>query len=210
MAFDCSIIGFSPSVPRNDLWTQPEGGAARAEEIARTWLKGFRLAGGMVSAAEAMRPGEHLAVANGDPTVVFAGNPQLFGEIDMEGTPEDEAEGGIRMLAVRAATEKTTVMVQTPNAARRLAMSDAMDLMEMKDGMQGPPLPFEQPFWNGEHLDPSSGGQIPFRGTLLGAHALLWMFGLSNGEVERDSVIGPYLERGVPLERAGFHLLARA
>ena len=91
----------------------------------------------------------------------------------------------------------------------------------LAESCAGSPLPFEEPFWAGEHDDrhaddrehDEDGGDadvypLPFSPLSLGESAVLWMFGLTGEGAERDAVTAPLIERADPFWAPPMHRFA--
>lgn len=192
MGFKTSLYAVGPGVPRLDVRAHAEGGVQAATDAVRQWFPDAAAEPlGSSTLMEGGYPDEDSVwVATFGPTTVFGGlAPSLDGQ---------------RIGALATATGLTTwelnihsvvdlcqfeVRTEDGRVQRRLLMTSDMPPAEVSAAAVGQPLPFEVPYWAGEHpLADPGGGAHPFHPLELGEAALAWMFGTYGEGAPPDDV----------------------
>jgi hypothetical protein len=191
MGFKTSLYAVGPGVPRVDLVAHEEGGAEAAAEVARRWFPG--VIGeplGTADLSEGGYPGEgELYVATFGPTTVFGGGPVLGEHRDRLAAAAAAAGLTSWELNIHSVVDLCQFEVhdETGRTVRALDIYSDADPQDVTEGAVGDPLPFEVPYWDGEHAEVDDYPH-PFHPLELGEAAMAWMFG-SFGEGAPDDAV---------------------
>lgn len=168
------IHGISPGLPVDDLVAHSEGGPGAALRAAGLLFPKhrFELADDAAS--------DHLWLRTHGPATVILGSHGRDIEV-----PEGLGYFGFTHQTVSGAY---AIEVRTPQAHRFVVLSPgSVDLEE------GEPLPFEQPFWAGDH-DRYDDSPVRFDVAEFASTAMLWMFGYDPASPSPHSSFDPGLD----------------
>ena len=145
MGFKCTLLAHSPQVPREDITTQPEGGAdAAAAYLAQRWPGQWQL-DHTATLDEGFNPGdESLWVGTWGRTVVLAGDP-IF-EMVSDQPVDDEW-----MLMVHSVVDACSYRTPPSHGGRVVDLSADSTIDDKRAALSGGLLPFEEPYARGEH-----------------------------------------------------------
>lgn len=194
MGFSGIFFAISDKAPREDVWSQPESGRARAEEVMQQ-LFGDRYEYSKESDVySATLSGDRLWVGNWGNTTIVAGD---YGD---SAPPLELPEGfGTWELMLQSSVDAFGFVVKGgPWGDRELEM-DPDNGTNFQETMTGKPLPFEEPYFRGEHSmydedeAPEDQYPLPFHPLDLGNAAMLWSFGIEAETPPRDDVMTPLM-----------------
>ena len=195
MGFKTLLLGIGPELPREARRRHPEGGPEAAALAARRWFPGQ--ISGALGTADMAHGGYPLAdepevwVSTHGPTVVFGGEDMLR---DRDRLTAEATGAGLSVwqLVVHSVVGHSEFSVHGPEGVdREVKVDDESTVTAMEAMSFGSPLPFERPYWAGEHpLGPPEAGPypLPFHPLQLGEAALAWMFGVSGEGAPTDAV----------------------
>jgi hypothetical protein len=165
------IHGISPGLPVEDLVAHPEGGPEAALRAAEVLFPGRRL-----ELADSST-GDGLWLRTHGPTTVVLGS--YGGDVAV---PDGLGYFGFTHQTV---SDAYAIEVRAPHTHRLIVLSPgSVDLDE------GDPLPFEQPFWVGDH-DRYDDSPVRFDVAEFGSAAMLWMFGYDPAGPNPDTAFDP-------------------
>lgn len=196
MGFKCSFTGFSPGIPREDIWRLPEGGRSRAEEVMADLFNGSYTYSRLGSAGETYPPDDGVWIGTWGDTILLSAEPEFLEEQEWEMSDSI----GRWDLNVHSVVDLCHFAVTGgPFGDREVALYADMETT-FEEACTGRPLPFEEPFLAGEHDEPLDedgdyAPPVPFHPLSLGDAAVLWMFGIPGESPLSDAVVDPLLDQ---------------
>jgi hypothetical protein len=190
MGFKTSLYAVGPGVPRLDLVAHPEGGVEAASAAAHRWFAG--LVGEPIGTADLFEggyPGDGvLYVATFGPTTVFGG---MVPSDHRDRLAAMAADAGLMSweLTIHSVVDLCQFEVHDTDGAVVRALeiyADKAPAAVAADAV-GEPLPFEVPYWAGEHPEVDDYPHA-FHPLELGEAAMAWIFG-SSGEGAPDDAV---------------------
>lgn len=201
MGYKCNILAVSPGLPRDDLWTRPEGGLDAATAATERLLPGWGPAGVTSSGDIGFFPqDDNLYVGTWGTTVVIGMN--TLGIADHPDTVRANArpDETVWTLAIQSTVDYCLFQAMGPHHDRLLAAWTGATEEEAAQANRGTPLPFEEPYWAGQHAYPGVDPESvihPFDPLELGAAALLWIFGIQAETPPEDDIVTPLSSRAL-------------
>jgi hypothetical protein len=194
MGFKTSLIGIGPNIPRLDLLKHEEGGPIAAAATLATFLPSIAVGPPVLTTLdEAAYPGAHaFGVATFGPTTVLAGM------LAVEHSAEIHARAAAShlrtwCLQIHSVVDLCAFEARDPSGAVTRRVELHADMADLSEAAEGEPLPFEGPYWAGEHReDVEEGDEWPypfdFHPLALGDAAIAWLFGTSGEGAAVDEV----------------------
>ncbi|MBM7824834.1 hypothetical protein JOD55_000661 [Arcanobacterium pluranimalium] len=181
MGFKCTMLSYSPTIPRENITTKPEGGVEAASEQITKYFEGewrFDRTGDL---DEAFNPtDESLWVGTWGDTVVFTGEETL-------GYLVDEPADNTWFLFTRSMMDACSYRTPPNHRGRVVDLDDSATAEDKVAALEGDLLPFEEPFARGDHNyddDPEYG----YHPLDLAESAVLWIFGTEGEGASEDEV----------------------
>jgi hypothetical protein len=192
MGFKTALYAVGPGVPADDLRAHAEGGAqAAAAALARWFPDTAASPDGASTLAEGGYPGgeDTVYVATFGPTTVFGGMAPM-GQVERLGRAAAEAGLMTWQLMIHSVVDLCQFEVHRADGSvlRSFEAYSDKDLADSRDDAVGDPLPFEAPYWAGEHREDDEGAYDPFHPLELGEAAIAWMFATSGEGAPDDAV----------------------
>ncbi|MGV0397390.1 DUF6928 family protein [Corynebacterium suicordis] len=195
MGFSGRFFAISDKTPREDVWSQPEGGRGRAEEMMQHLFGDTYAYSKESDVYDVTRSGDRLWIGNWGSTTIVAGD---WGNST---PPVDLSEGfGTWELIIESSVDAFGYFVKGgPWGDRELEM-DPDTGTDFESTMKGKSLPFEEPYFRGDHSmydedeDPEDQYPLPFHPLDLGNAALLWAFGIEAETPPNDDVVDPLMQ----------------
>lgn len=197
MGFKTNLIALSADVPRLSITTGSEAGRAAAEAAVAEIFPGRTLTFRETSNIyDASHPGDDtVGVSTYGDTIVLGGAWVLD-------TGRDEvlaATGGRQVweVAIHSVVDLCHIEVRDAQGqiVRRLDRYVDMTPEEVGPNTLGEPLPFEAPYWAGQHADvydetpgASDDDATPFHPLEMGEAAMGWIFGVYGEGAPTDEV----------------------
>lgn len=188
MGFKCSLLALSPSVPRDDISRDAEGGVdAAIAEVERLWPGAWRYAeSGTLD--EAFQP-DHRSLWAGT-----WGTTTVVTHLDLP-QPKSSTGRGRWELVIHSVVDLCHYATPPAYQSRDVTVSAEDDGDALAAALRGALLPFEEPYAAGRHsLD-----ETPYHPLDLGESALLWIFG-TIGEGAPDDEVSTALTPVEPWE----------
>lgn len=194
MGFKTSLIALSAEPPRLAITTGPEQGRAAAEAVIADIFAGrglrFRETSNIY---EASYPGEDtVGVSTYGDTVVLGGE-WVFAK-GYEAVHAAARGRQVWELAIHSVVDLCHIEVRDAagQVVRRLDRYADIDPEGIAANTEGDPLPFEVPYWAGEHADSDPGEEVdaltPFHPLDMGEAAMGWIFGVYGEGAPSDAV----------------------
>lgn len=199
MGFKTNLIALSTDVPRLAITAGDEGGRSAAEAVVAEIFPGRALTfSGTSNVYEASYPGDDsVGVSTFGDVVVLGGN-----WVVEKGHDEVVAAARGRTVwevSIHSVVDLCHIEVRAPDGriVRKLDRYTDMEPGDVDAGTRGDPLPFEAPYWAGEHpvsddeeedAGYGPGDSTPFHPLDMGEAAMGWIFGFYGESAPPDAV----------------------
>ena len=191
MGFKTALYAVGPGTPRDDVRAHAEGGPEAAQAAATRWFPDAEVTPlGVSTLADGGYPGseDELYVATFGPTTVLGGMVPPA-QVDRLGRAAAEAGLMTWQLMIHSVVDLCQFEVHRADGAV-LRSFEAYSDKELDDSVAdsvGEPLPFEVPYWAGEHREEEDSPFL-FHPLELGEAAIAWIFGTVGEGAPPDAV----------------------